>query len=79
MITRRILVTKVVNVYGGERTIYGRYDAVALANKGEKVVSSEFKNYKVSEDLFIEAAAATAMILTNSKRKEKENGNCKQV
>lgn len=53
MITRRILVTKVISADGGTRFLYGRFDAVALASKGEKILYSEFKNYRMSEADFV--------------------------
>ena len=52
MITRRILVTKVVAADGGTRLIYGRFDAVRLASQGEKILYSEFKNYRMKEEDF---------------------------
>lgn len=54
MITRRILVTEVVNAdSGGTRFIYGRFDAVSLAAKNEKIVHSEFRMYKMKEEDFV--------------------------
>ena len=53
MIQRRILVTKVVNADGGTRKIYGRFDAVSLAAKNEKILYSEFKMYKMKEEDFV--------------------------
>lgn len=53
MITRRILVTKVKDANGGTRFIYGRFDAVALASKGDKILASVFKNYKMKESDFV--------------------------
>lgn len=52
MLKRRILVTKVVNANGGTRLIYGRFDAVALASQGEKILYSEFKYYTMREEDF---------------------------
>lgn len=53
MITRRILVTEVKDANGGTRFIYGRFDAVAIASKGEKILSSEFRNYRMTESEFV--------------------------
>lgn len=52
MITRRILVTTVVNAMGQEKEIFGRFDAVALAAAGWKISESEFRHYKMSEEQF---------------------------
>lgn len=56
MLTRRILVTTVKTADGGRREIYGRFDAVAVAARGEKITKQEFQNFKLSEDAFVEAA-----------------------
>lgn len=56
MITRRILVTTVVNAIGQEKEIYGRFDAVALASAGWKFLGSEFRHYKMSEEQFVKNA-----------------------
>lgn len=56
MITRRILVTTVVNAMGQEKEIYGRFDAVALAAAGWKFSDSEFRHYKMSEEQFVKNA-----------------------
>lgn len=53
MITRRILVTKVKDANGGTRFIYGRFDAVALASKGDTILASVFKNYQMKESDFV--------------------------
>ena len=53
MITRRILVTKVKDANGGTRLIYGRFDAVAIASKGDKILASGFKNYQMKESDFV--------------------------
>lgn len=52
MITRRILVTTVVNAMGMEKEIFGRFDAVALAAAGWKISKSEFRHYKMTEEQF---------------------------
>ena len=52
MITRRILVTKTVDANGGTRLLYGRFDAVAVAARGERILYSEFKYYSMSEESF---------------------------
>ena len=65
MITRRILVTVVKTAEGGTRNLYGRYDAVALASRKEKIIESEFKYFSMSEEDFIRYG------------KELENGNRK--
>lgn len=52
MITRRILVTKTVDANGGTHLLYGRFDAVAVAARGEKILYSEFKNYTMREEDF---------------------------
>ena len=56
MITRRILITVTRDREGGERKYYGRYDAVALAARGEKIEKSEFKQFKCKEEDFIRIA-----------------------
>lgn len=56
MITRRILITTTTDKEGGEHNYYGRYDAVALAARGEMIVKTEFKQYKVKEEDFIKIA-----------------------
>lgn len=53
MITRRILVTELKDANGGTRLIYGRFDAVAIASKGEKILESDFKNYQMKESDFV--------------------------
>lgn len=52
MVTRRILVTTVVNAMGQEKEIYGRFDAVALAAAGWKLSGSQFRHYKMTEETF---------------------------
>ena len=56
MITRRILVTIVVDAYGQEKEIYGRYDAVAMAAAGWKILNSQFKHYRMTEETFAKNA-----------------------
>lgn len=56
MITRRILITTTKDREGGEHNYYGRYDAVTLAARGETIVKTEFKQYKVKEEDFIKIA-----------------------
>lgn len=56
MITRRILVTTVKNADGGKSTIFGRFDPVTITAKGATIVKSEFKNYQITEEEFVEAA-----------------------
>lgn len=56
MITRRILITETTDRKGGEHIYYGRYDAVALAARGEVIIKSEFKQYKAKEEDFIKIA-----------------------
>lgn len=56
MITRRILVTTVVNAMGQEKEIYGRFDAVALAAAGWKLLDSQFRRYKMTEETFAKNA-----------------------
>jgi len=56
MITRRILITTTKDKEGGEHHYYGRYDAVALAARGETIAKTEFKQYKVKEEDFIRIA-----------------------
>lgn len=53
MITRRILVTTLVNAYGYEHRIYGRFDAVKLINEGWQIKESKFKHYQMKEALFV--------------------------
>lgn len=57
MITRRILVTTLVNAYGYEHQIYGRYDAVKLINEGWQIKDSKFKHYQMTEETFVKHAA----------------------
>ena len=56
MITRRILITTTKDKEGGEHNYYGRYDAVSLAARGETIVKTEFKQFKVKEEDFIRIA-----------------------
>lgn len=56
MITKRLLVTETVDSKGNIRTIYGRYDAVSLARKGECIKKSEFKYYMMSDADFVKHA-----------------------
>lgn len=50
---RRILVTVVVDQLSGVKSeIYGRYDAVALKNKGLMIESSDFRRYEMSDAEF---------------------------
>lgn len=50
---RTILVTKVINKDSGEiGEIYGRYDAVKLANDNLKIMSAHKKKYKMSDSDF---------------------------
>lgn len=56
MITRRILVTTVVSAYGQEKEIYGRYDAVAMAAAGWKILNSQFRHYRMTEETFAKNA-----------------------
>lgn len=56
MITRRILVTTVVNAMGQEKEIFGRFDAVALAAAGWKLSDSQFRHYKMTEETFAKNA-----------------------
>lgn len=53
MITREILITTVQNESGELYEIAGRYDAVALAHRRHKIIGSEFRRYRMSEDDFI--------------------------
>lgn len=53
MVTRRILVTEVKDAGGNIRMIYGRYDAVALASRGDVIIKAEFRNFSMSEDDFV--------------------------
>lgn len=51
---RRVLVTTVINTDTGiQSDIYGRYDAVALAAKHEKIVRSVFKMFELSDADFV--------------------------
>lgn len=56
MITRRILVTTVVNAMGQEKEIFGRFDAVALYSAGWKFSDSQFRHYKMTEETFAKNA-----------------------
>lgn len=50
---RTILVTKVINkITKEEKEIYGRYDAVKLANDGYKVLDSEKRKYTMTDSEF---------------------------
>ena len=50
---RTILVTKVEHIVTREqKEIYGRYDAVKLSNDGYKILSTEKRRYKMSDDTF---------------------------
>lgn len=53
MITREILITTIENESGEEYEIAGRYDAVAIAHKGHKIIGSEFRKYRMNEETFI--------------------------
>ena len=51
---RRVLVTTVINTDTGiQSDIYGRYDAVSLAAKHEKIVRSKFCMYELSDADFV--------------------------
>lgn len=63
MITRRILITVTRDQGGGEHIYYGRYDAVAIAARGEKIASSEFKQFKCKEEDFIKIAKETNYVI----------------
>ena len=56
MITRRILVTTLVNAMGYEYKVYGRFDAVKLINDGWKIIDSKFYHFRMSEKTFVENA-----------------------
>lgn len=50
---RTILVTKVINTKtGASGEIYGRYDAVKLANDGMKIISAKKKKYTMTDAMF---------------------------
>ena len=50
---RTILVTKVINkITQEEKEIYGRYDAVKLANDGYKVLDTFKRKYSMSDSEF---------------------------
>ena len=53
MITREILITTVQNERGELYEIAGRYDAVAIAHRQHKIMGSEFRRYRMSEEDFI--------------------------
>lgn len=53
MITRNILVTTIQLTDGTCTEIYGKYDAVALAHRGAKIIDAEFKKFSVKEDDFV--------------------------
>lgn len=50
---RTILVTKVIDKNSGvSKEIYGRYDAVKLANDGMKIISAKKKKFIMSDSDF---------------------------
>jgi hypothetical protein len=54
VIKRRVLVTVVVDQTSGIKSeIYGRYDAVALKNKGLIIESSNFRRYEMCDADFV--------------------------
>lgn len=53
MITRNILVTTIQLNDGNMTEIYGKYDAVALAHRGAKIINAEFKKFSVKEEDFV--------------------------
>lgn len=53
MITRNILVTKVELNDGTYAEIYGKYDAVALAHRGAKIIEANFEKFSVKEEDFV--------------------------
>lgn len=53
MITRNILVTSIQLADGTRTEIYGKYDAVALAHRGCKILGAEFKKFSVKEEDFV--------------------------
>ena len=69
MITKRVLVTEVRTADGGAKKYFGRFDAVAVASRGETILNSEFKKFRMSEEEF-------ATIGKEFKSKGEKNGNC---
>lgn len=53
MITRELLITTVKDAAGNTKEIVGRYDAVFLAHRGYKIIGSEFRKYRCTEEDFI--------------------------
>lgn len=61
MITRRILVTKLKKENGEEYELFGRYDAVAVASRGDSVIKAGFQVFHVKEEDFVKISKERAI------------------